>query len=247
MLKKRVISLSILPLYIGLSLLLFTQCATPAASSPQISNEAMEEPTISLSGRGTAEAQPDVAVVRLGVQTEADSADNALAQNNRQVKVLLQVLKDAGVAEENIQTQAIRLYPRYQEPGEGKARELVGYRAMNMVQVRTQDLENVGALLDAAVRAGGNRIEGIRFEVSDPTAYMDQARETAWRDAQHKAEQLAALANRQLGPVLSIQTSGQTPRPVLYETAEAGARGGVPIEAGTQTLDVTLQVTWLLQ
>jgi hypothetical protein len=208
----------------------------------------MQEPTVSLSGRGTAEARPDVAVVRLGVQTEAESADVALSQNNQQVQALIQAMKEAGIAEENLQTQAIRLHPRYQDPGEGQARELVGYVATNMVQVRTQDLENLGVLLDAAVQAGGNRIEGIRFEVSDPSSSLDEAREAAWNDARHKAEQLAALADRQLGPVLSIQTSGQAPRPVLYETAEGAARGGgVPIEAGTQTLDVTIQVTWRLQ
>jgi hypothetical protein len=248
MLRKRIVSLPVLTVLATISLLLFTQCAAPAASSPRIPNEAMEEPTISLSGQGTAEARPDAAVVRLGVQTEAELADAALAQNNQQVQALMQALKDAGVAEEDIQTQALRLHPRYQEPAEERERELVGYVATNMVQVRTQDLENLGALLDTAVQAGGNRIEGIRFEVSDPAAYLDEAREAAWQDAQHQAKQLAALANRQLGPVLSIQTSGRAPRPVLYETAEAGARGGgVPIEAGTQSLEVTVQVTWRLQ
>ena len=203
--------------------------------------------TVNVSGTGQISAQPDVAVVTLGVQTEAEEAATALTENSQQMQALMDVLKDADIATEDIQTQVVRLYPRYeQQPGEEGQRELVGYTASNVVEVRLRDLEAVGNVLDAAVQAGGNRIEGIHFEVSDPAAYLDQARDAAWNDAQHKAEQLADLAGVELGEVLAISESGRVPQPRVEQAVMAEAAAAVPIEPGSQTVEVDLQVTWLL-
>jgi hypothetical protein len=203
--------------------------------------------TVNVAGTGQISAQPDVAVVTLGVQTEAEEAATALTENSQQMQALVDVLKDAGLAAEDIQTQVVRLYPRYEEkPGDESQRELVGYTATNVVEVRLRDLEAVGSILDGAAQAGGNRIEGIRFEVSDPATYLDQAREAAWNDARHKAEQLADLAGAELGEVLTISESGRGPQPIVERPMAVEAAAAVPIEPGSQTIEVDLQVTWLL-
>lgn len=203
--------------------------------------------TVNVSGAGQISAQPDIAVVALGVQTEAEEAATALTENSQQMQALVDVLKDAGTAAEDIQTQVVRLYPRYEDkPGEEGQRELIGYTATNVIEVRLLDLDAVGSILDTAVQAGGNRIEGIRFEVSEPTAYLDQAREAAWNDAQHKAEQLASLAGAELGEVLTISESGRGPQPIVERPVAVEAAAAVPIEPGSQTIEVDLQVTWLL-
>jgi uncharacterized protein YggE len=121
---------------------------------------------------------------------------------------------------------------------------LAGYTATNLVGVRVRALDALGGILDAAVQAGGNRIEGIRFEASDPAAPLDQAREAAWNDAQHKAEQLARLAGVELGEVLTISESGRGPQPIVEQFVAAEAPAAVPIEPGSQTIEVDLQVIW---
>jgi hypothetical protein len=213
--------------------------------------------TVSTSGTGQISVQPDVAVVRLGVETQAESAAAALAQNNEQMQALIDTLTQAGVASESIQTQTIRLQPIYEggQPATGQQppmgdmgeREVIGYRATNIVEVRTENLDNLGELLDAAVTAGGNRIEGIRFEVSDPTGVLDRARERAWSQARNKAEQLASLADAELGEVLSINEFSQTPSPVQQEAALAADVAAVPISPGSQMVNVDVQVTWRLR
>jgi uncharacterized protein YggE len=204
--------------------------------------------TVNVSGSGHASAQPDVAVVRLGVQTEAEEAATALTENSQQMQALVDVLKDADIAADKIQTQVVRLYPRYDEkPGGEGQRELVGYTATNVVEVRLEDLGAAGGILDAAVQAGGNRIEGISFEVSEPAAYLDQAREAAWNDAQRKAEQLADLAGVELGEVLTVNESGRGPQPIVERPMAVEAAAAVPIEPGSQTIEVDLQVTWQLR
>lgn len=209
---------------------------------------------VSVTGYGEIAAQPDVAVVTMGVQTEADEAGVALTQNNEQTQALLEALSSAGIADENIQTQAIRLQPRYNteqppEPttGGSNAAEVMGYLATNLVEVRIDNIEEIGAVLDTAVAAGGNRIENIRFDLSDRSEILRQAREVAWNDAQQKAEQYAGLAGAELTEVLSISTFEQTPGPVAQTTFDSASAAAVPVQPGTQNVRVEVQVSWRLQ
>jgi uncharacterized protein YggE len=231
---------------------LLIQPAAPTAGAQEETQDAAETRTVSVSGSGQIEATPDMAIVRLGVQTEADEATSALTQNSEQMESLIQTLEDAGVPAEDIQTQTIRLQPQYEQTGPEASGppELAGYVATNVAEVRLTDLAgepDLGALLDAAVQAGGNRIEGIRFEVSDPSQPLDQARQAAWLDAEHKAEQLVELADAELGDVLTINESSRIPRPVVEQAVGGVAEAAVPIQPGTQSIEVDIQVTWLLR
>jgi len=213
--------------------------ATPALSQTE---DERQPHTISVSGSGRVSARPDVAVVTLGVQTEAEEASAALSQNNERMQRLIDGLKEAGVAAEDIQTRSIQLWPRYEDARPEGQPQVVGYTASNTVEVRVRDLDVLGRLLDNAVQAGGNRIEGLRFEVSDPSRVLDRAREAAWSDAEHKATQMAELAGVALGPVISISETSRTPGPIVREELERAA--AVPVKPGSKTLEVNVQVTW---
>ncbi|MEZ4617605.1 MAG: SIMPL domain-containing protein [Caldilineaceae bacterium] len=204
------------------TILLVALVAMPAwTTSPGIATVYAQETTpqtpsarsVSVSGSGQVNVQPDVAIVQLGVQTSDAEATAALNANSEQMKALVNALQEAGVAQEDIQTQTIQLQPQYAgmtdnqppqpQPSDAQSAErqpmnqspeITGYIATNTVEVRTSDLANLGSLLDAVVAAGGNQIAGIRFEVSNATDAMASARETAWNDARQKAEQLATLA-----------------------------------------------------
>ncbi len=203
--------------------------------------------TVTVSGTGQVRIQPDYALVRVGVQTEAGMANAALTANNEQMQSLLEALRQAGIAAEDIQTQTVQLQPRYDQPGpQGGSPELSGYTARNVVQVRVDNLDNLGRILDQAIQAGGNTIEGIQFEISNPGELLDQARQEAFNEAQRQAEQLAGLAGAELGQTLTIQESGGGPPRPLAETTFA-ARADVPIEPGTQTVEVTILGTWRLR
>jgi len=212
--------------------------------------------SINVSGTGLVNAQPDMAVVSLGVETQAEEAGAALTQNNEQMGALLDTLSEVGIAEEDIQTQTVRLQPQYAqaEPTAPQAGtraatpEIIGYVATNTVEVRVRDLSTVGELLDAAVQAGGNQIQGIGFELSNPADALDQARQAAWQDARHKAEQLATLADATLGVVLTISEFSQTPIPLAQDTAvlRGAAEAAVPVQPGAQQIQVNVQVTWRL-
>jgi len=207
--------------------------------------------TISVSGTGQASATPDIAVVTLGVETQAADAGTAVSENNTQMEAVLQALEDGGVAQMDIQSQVIRLTPQYQQPSsstgstQGPA-ELVGFIATDIVQVTVRQIDSLADLIDSAVQAGANQIQGISLEISDPGNLFGQARQAAWEDAMHKAQQLAGLSSSGLGMVLTINETSRTPSPVIESVLGAGGVAAVPVQPGTEMVEVDLQVTWLL-
>lgn len=201
--------------------------------------------SVSVTGTGAVQVTPDTAIVRLGVFTEAEAAEDALEQNNQEAQAVIDAVREAGVEQENIQTAAVHLDPIFADtPDSPQGMQVEGYRARNVITVTIMDLAVVGEMIDAAVAAGANTIESISFHVRDPGAALSGARELAVADAREKAEELAALTGSQLGAVQTItETDGEIfPRTIPLERDEAV----VPIEPGTQDTRVTVQVVWRL-
>jgi hypothetical protein len=124
---------------------------------------------------------------------------------------------------------------------------LLGYRVANELSVTIRDIAAAGSILDIAVSAVGDpvTINRVQLSVEDETAARDLAREAAWGDAVARAEHLARLADRTLGPAVSIIESAGAPVPPrpMMRTAIAEA---TPIEAGTASTTVTLEVRFAL-
>jgi uncharacterized protein len=236
------ILLAAFSLFVGMGMTLMAQPTARVAAQ----TDASQPRTIQVSGRGQVSAQPDRAVVRLGVQTEADTAQAALAANNEQMTAVISATLEAGIDEADIQTQGLRLQPVYNSGSDTQQPELTGYRANNTVQITVRDLDRLGELLDTAVAAGSNTIEGIQFEVSNQADLEAAAREAAMQNAQDKAEQLTKLAGAELGPVQTIlETGGSSPRPVTLASQESAvSAASVPVQAGTQFIEASVQVTW---
>lgn len=202
--------------------------------------------TITVDGVGQASATPDSAVIELGVQSRALTASVALSETNAQLASLLDALTTAGIAEDDIQTQQVSLFPVYDQPQNPTDNpELAGFNAVNIVRVRVRQVDTLGELLDAAVTAGANTVQNIQFELSDPASQLAEAREAAVTNAREKAEQLAALNGATLGAVRTIVESNQA-APV-FARGDFGGGGAVPIAPGSQTVQVTVQITWLLR
>jgi uncharacterized protein len=163
---------------------------------------------------------------------------------------VINAVKQAGVKSDDIQTQTVNLQPQYNNQPNSAAgtNQLTGYLATNTVVVTVRNLDSLGALLDSAVQAGGNNIQSVSFQVSNPAQQLDQAREAAFNDAKHKATQLAQLAGATLGPVYSIsETSSQPPQPLAARSFSAESGAAVPVQPGTQNVEVDLNVVWLLE
>jgi len=208
-----------------------------------------EDRSIMVSGTGEVTARPDMAEVDLAVVSEAKEAAAALDQNNQSVKQLFATLKSQGIAEKDIQTTQFNVSPKYEyHRNAGESPRIVGYTVTNQVHVKVRQLAQLGKLLDAAVESGANRIQGIRFQVSNRDELRDAARKDAVAHARHTAQLLVQAAGAELGPVTSIReiTFGG-PQPLAMREAADIAGSAVPIAPGQQSIVVQVTLTFSLK
>ncbi|MBA4064914.1 MAG: hypothetical protein C0501_14605 [Isosphaera sp.] len=192
---------------------------------------------IRVSGEGVAAAPPDTATIHTGVVTGAASATEALAANGKAMEAVPATLETNGVAELEIQTTAFDLRPVHKRAGDGRVLpETAGYEVTNRARVRVRKLDDLGTVLDAVVKAGGNQVSGIEFGVSDPAAALDTAR---------RADVLAKEAGVKVGRVVSIQEhSLHRPQPELQSRALAADAAAVPVATRREEFRVTVQVAY---
>ena len=207
---------------------------------------------ISVSGLGEVKTKPDMAIINTGVMTEAPTAQDALSKNNAAMTAVMNALKAAGVAEDDIQTSNFSVSPQYPpyQPNQTTPPRISGYQVSNQVTARVKDLAKLGSTLDALVRAGSNQISGISFDVDEPKPFLNDARKRAVADARAKAELYAAAAGVTLGRVIQISESGGIimPPPVpMMRAAAMDKFESVPVAAGQQTLSAGISVTYEIQ
>jgi hypothetical protein len=192
-----------------------------------------------------------MATISTGVVSEAATAKDALAKNNAAMAAVIATLKNASVAEDDIQTSNFSVQPKYPpyQPNQTAAPRIVGYTVSNQVTAAVKDLKKLGAVLDGLVQAGSNQINGISFDVAEPKPMLDEARKKAVADARAKAELYASAAGVSLGRVVQIAESASVmpPQPMYRMAMAPAAAESVPIAAGQQTVAANVSVTFEIQ
>ena len=196
---------------------------------------------------GEASRVPDLARISAGVVAVAPTASAALADNARRMATVRAALRRAGIADRDVQTSSVNLYPQYrQDQTAGSQPQITGYQATNEVTIRFRDIAAAGAILDALVAQGANQISGPTLEVSKPEEALDEARTRALAAARARAELYARATGKRVGRILSISEEGAAmpivPRPMMARMAVAQTQ----IDPGEQSLSVTLSVSFEL-
>ncbi len=246
---------------VGLSLLLIIVLVGAALGGlafthPQAIPSGEVSRTITVVGQGKVNVKPDVARAQIGVEVFAPTVKEATTKNREQMMAVQAALLKVGVAEKDIQTSNYSInfeqnMPIMMEPGiKGSATtEPQGrYRVSNMVEVVIRDLDNIGAILDAAVEAGANSIWGVSFGLEDSSAAESEARAKAMANARAKAAELAKLAGVTLGDVVSVSEIIGGSYPIVAFAAEVrGFGGSVPISPGELSIQTQLQVAFAVK
>jgi uncharacterized protein len=185
--------------------------------------------TVTVSGTGDVLAQPDQAVINVGVNTQAATAAEAMDGNSKAMAGVIQALKSAGVQDSMIQTSSVSVVPNINyDPTTGE-QKLNGYQAQNTVRVTLKDLSMVGAVYAAATGAGANNVTGPEWTLSDQNDATKQALDKAVAAARNKADALAAAVGRKVGDVVVINESGTVVPPVYADMAQsAGGKVATP-------------------
>jgi len=204
--------------------------------------------TLMVSGLGTASSDPDIVTVVLGVQTRDESAAKAVADNAELMTGTIAALKGAGVKEEDIKTSGFSIYPT-RDWIDGKRSEDVIFEVSNQVTF-TMDLcdeTDIGEVLDAAVGAGTNTVNGVNFGLKDSSPAQQEALSKAVADAMSKAETIADAAGVKLGQIMSISESSFAPVPVNTRLAFAEAASSTPIVPGEVEVTASVSMTYEIE
>jgi len=203
--------------------------------------------TITVTGSGTVSGAPDTMSFQAGVQSIASSAAGALDANNAKMKALEASLLKNGVTKKNLQTSGLDIYQNTNAQG-----TVTGYTAVDDLNVTTHNLKKAGTALDAAAHAVGNGIQlsGVTFSISNQSKLLASARARAVENAHREAVQIAKGGNTTVVSIVRIvdQENAAAP-PVVYpfgKYAAATPTSSVPIEAGKQSVNVTVTVVYSL-
>jgi len=183
-------------------------------------------PSILVTGNAEVSAAPDQAVARFGMTAQNSRASVAQNKVNEVIQKTIDAIQKAGVKRQSIHTASISLTPIYSDKllSSGGSK-ISGFRADNTIEVTIDDLKLIGEVIDAAINAGANEVQGVYFRLKDDRAQRHNALAQASQEAKAKAETIAKALGVPLGNAIEADeaTTGY-PRPM---------RAGSPAFIGT--------------
>lgn len=187
--------------------LAFALVAAPASAHARQSppSPAAQAPQLVVTGFGEVTIAPDRAHIDVAMETCAATAAQSAAQNARRVRVVMDTLRARGIAAGELATLGYSVNPDYQHTPRGEPLRR-GYVATSIVRIETRSLDEVGALIDAALAAGANRVNEVRFSSTRHAAVRDSATALAIANARRTAETMARAAGATLGELVELSS-----------------------------------------
>ncbi len=205
--------------------------------------------SITTTGNGVVITQNNRAVMYLAVETMSPDAKQAAQDNANIMTKVKHAVIGAGAAPDKIETDNYTMYPVYEyDKGKVKSRK---YEVNNRMKVVVEDLTKAGAVMDAAISAGANRIENIMFTVRNPGKYKDDALREAAQDARRKADIIAASLGKTVTNIISVTDNSVrvSPRNYMMNARMAGGNdmaesATTPMEGGDAKVESSVTVVF---
>jgi hypothetical protein len=198
-----------------------------------------------VNGIGTANAEPEMAIVSFGFSLSETDPETAVRTGSELAESAIAAAVEAGVSRESITTTSYSLwvedeydYNTYTYTGR------TVYHLDHAMQVRITDTEAVGPVLAALVGGGANTIYSVQFTVQDRAALYARAREAALNDASVTAGQLASSLNVQITGVQSVSEWVDNYGAYYGGYSEAYYP---PIDAGSQSVTLNVNVSYTIK
>lgn len=214
------------------------------------------EPHVIANGTGEVKVPPDLAIVRLGVNAEGADARKAQAKAAESMAKVTQAIRNKGIAAERITTDRLDLQPIWEHDPDGRRPQVVGYRATNVIRVEVAlgtppQGAKAGEVVDAAIGAGANELQGIEFTLRDDEPARLRALEQASTRARARAEALAKTLGVRLGRLLVASSGGAATAPPMPIMARSMAlkteAADTSVAPGELTVRVTVDVTYAVE
>lgn len=198
---------------------------------------ALAEGTLTAQGVGVVMVDADHAAVTLGVQELAEDVQAGQASVNEKIDAVIAAIREIGISDASISTSGLGMYANYAYTDDGQE-YISGYNVYNTLRIELNDVDSVGAVIDAAFAAGANSLDYVEFTATDTKDAANEALAMAIDRAKERAATLAAAAGVELGDILEVRDSADTAYQVdsnmIARVEDAGA--------GTQALPSRQQV-----
>jgi uncharacterized protein YggE len=217
-------------------------------------------PRISVSGTGTVSATPDQGQIAFTVRIRDALAANAVSKQAAIMDNVMAALTAEGIAKEDITTSGYSLNPVYNNteyyckegycpPTPTTTGEIIGYEAVQSIQVTVNDLSRIGNVLDKIVQAGVNQIDYIGFSFKDTTynSLRAQAYKKAVDDAHGQAD---AIVGAMGGFIIGIASASTNYWGPIYTMEKQVSAGTVPpstpiVPQGSITVTAQVNIVYL--
>lgn len=230
-----------------LAVLLLAACQP---SQVVVNQQGQQTNVISVSGMSEFEVSPDKAVIRVRIENLAPTAQESQNANRAASNSVMDALMRFGIRKDQIETYNYNVYREQVWNAERQENVDRGYRVQNSFKITTDRLTDVGAILDTAIQAGANNVEGISFELSEKRQAdaRTEALKMAANNAREKAQALASGLGVPLGRLVTVQEQSFNVYPMAarggYDMAESmmvKAMPPTPVEP--QSVQVSAQVS----
>lgn len=222
--------------------------ALPRLASAQAPTPQPMVPEITASATGEVKVAPDRATILFSVETRGATAAEASSANAEKQQAVIAALRGAGLAAADVKTVAYTIEPEMQYEEATRRSRVVGYVARNTVSAEVKELERMGRVIDAAVRAGSNGVSSLDFWTTRREALRLEAIQNAMGRACREAQAMATAAGGSLGPLLQASTADYErpyppPMPMMARM-EAASAAETPITPGDVSVNVNVQTRW---
>src|SRR6187200_698363 len=117
--------------------------AAPALAQPQ---PPQPPPAIVTQGQAVLRRAPDRAWLTIATQVREGKANDARRKSNETMTEIHNALKGVGVRDDAIRTSGYSLTPDM----DSRTRNVTGYFVRNQIEIRVDDLDRLGDIMDAA-------------------------------------------------------------------------------------------------
>ena len=222
----------LIALFVGVS----EAAAQQAAPSPLVD-------VVVTTGEGVIQAVPDRAWITVIAETRAPNPREAQRRNTEAMRPVQDALRNARIPADAIRTVGYDLQEEFDFPNNKRVSR--GYVARNSIEIRVDDVNRVGELLELSVGQGATRVGGLRFDLKEQAKLEREALRMAVAEARAKAEAAAAGAGRTVDRVVRVEETGGVPRPQpMFRNVAMEARAAdAPVPVSTGQIEVRAQAT----
>jgi len=207
--------------------------------SKYLSDNNVQYKTMTLIGQGQVSLMPNIAVIRLGVQTTGENLTEIQAENAQKSQAILQTLQRIGISDvKTFQYSIDKIYDYVN--GQQIDR---GYSVRNIIEIRMNTMDQIGRVIDDSVNAGANVVDLITFEVSNREFYYQQALNLAVKNAIQKSKSISLTLGINADPI-PVRITENSTMPIPFQQFQREV-ASTPIVPGNIRIEANVTVEFV--